>query len=198
MTDKKTISVYDARAGDYERRFSSAAPDAHLSAFLKLLPTGASVVDLGCGTGSATRHLVAAGHEVTAIDASEEMLALAREQADAEFLLGTFDALSDMEDLDGVWANFSLLHLPRSEMAPHITMIWNALRGGGIFHLGLKSGTGEGRDALGRFYSYYSADEIDAMLTGAGFEILSTSEGKDPGLDGTVAPWVIVLAQKPV
>ena len=36
------------------------------------------IVELGCGAGAATRRLVAAGHEVLAIDASPAMLRLAR------------------------------------------------------------------------------------------------------------------------
>ncbi len=40
---------------------------------------GGVVLELGCGSGALTRHLVAAGHRVVATDASPAMLALARE-----------------------------------------------------------------------------------------------------------------------
>jgi SAM-dependent methyltransferase len=39
---------------------------------------GGLVVELGCGSGRLTRHLVAAGHRVIAADASSAMLDLAR------------------------------------------------------------------------------------------------------------------------
>jgi SAM-dependent methyltransferase len=39
------------------------------------------VLEVGCGSGLLTRHLVAAGHRVIASDASPAMLALAREHA---------------------------------------------------------------------------------------------------------------------
>ncbi len=39
---------------------------------------GGLVVELGCGSGLLTRHLIDAGHRVVATDASEAMLALAR------------------------------------------------------------------------------------------------------------------------
>lgn len=42
---------------------------------------GGIVVELGCGSGALTRHLVAAGHQVIATDASPAMLELAREHA---------------------------------------------------------------------------------------------------------------------
>ena len=37
------------------------------------------VLELGCGSGALTRHLVRAGHRVVATDASPAMVALARE-----------------------------------------------------------------------------------------------------------------------
>lgn len=40
---------------------------------------GGLVLELGCGSGALTRHLVAAGHRVLATDASPAMLSLARE-----------------------------------------------------------------------------------------------------------------------
>jgi SAM-dependent methyltransferase len=39
---------------------------------------GGLVLELGCGSGALTRHLLAAGHQVIATDASPDMLALAR------------------------------------------------------------------------------------------------------------------------
>lgn len=45
---------------------------------LALLPPDALVLELGCGAGALTRHLLAAGHQVIATDASEAMLERAR------------------------------------------------------------------------------------------------------------------------
>ena len=41
-------------------------------------PGGGLVLELGCGSGALTRHLLAAGLRVVATDASADMLALAR------------------------------------------------------------------------------------------------------------------------
>ncbi|WP_461123706.1 methyltransferase domain-containing protein [Saccharothrix stipae] len=54
-----------------------------------LPPAPASVVDLGCGTGSLTALLTDAGHHVRGLDLSERMLAAAREKVPgAEFRQG--------------------------------------------------------------------------------------------------------------
>lgn len=44
-----------------------------------VLPAGASVLELGCGTGRITRQLVRLGYRVTAVDESAEMLAHVRD-----------------------------------------------------------------------------------------------------------------------
>ena len=46
-----------------------------------VLEAGGLVVEIGCGSGLLTKHLVAAGHRVIATDASPAMLDLAREVA---------------------------------------------------------------------------------------------------------------------
>src|SRR4051812_15797602 len=45
---------------------------------LGLLPPGGTVLELGCGSGLLTKHLVGAGYRVIATDASPAMLDLAR------------------------------------------------------------------------------------------------------------------------
>ena len=64
----------------------------------------------------------------------------------------------------------------------------------GIFHLGMKVGTGEKRDALGRFYTYYSVEELTEILVTAGFTLDYKKEGKEMGLAGEVEPFVMIKA----
>ena len=45
---------------------------------------GGLVLELGCGAGALTRHLLAAGHRVIATDASAAMLSLARSELGAD------------------------------------------------------------------------------------------------------------------
>ena len=45
---------------------------------------GGFVLELGCGAGALTRHLLAAGHRVIATDASADMLSLARARWESE------------------------------------------------------------------------------------------------------------------
>ncbi|RMD88504.1 MAG: SAM-dependent methyltransferase, partial [Alphaproteobacteria bacterium] len=63
-----------------------------------------------------------------------------------------------------------------------------------VLSLGLKIGEGEGRDRLGRFYSYYTIEEIEALLAAAAFTLRDRDEGAGAGLSGEVSPWVVVRA----
>ncbi|MFP7569774.1 class I SAM-dependent DNA methyltransferase [Marivita sp. S2033] len=194
MTDRDTIAVYDARAADYAQIDPSCSRSATLAAFIDALPKGARVLDLGCGPGTSARHMVAAGCRVDALDASAEMIALASAIDGVSARQATFDDISGDGIYDGVWANFSLLHAPRTDMPRHLAAIHTALKSGGLFHIAVKVGRGESRDSIGRLYTYYSEAELKALLKDAGFTPGATRRGRDKGLSGEDADWISLTA----
>ena len=194
-TDDKTIAVYDEKVDAYSAAFSAAEADPSLSRFIKHLSAGATVLDLGCGPGSHAAALHANGFEVTATDASSAMVKQTSSHAGIAVRQAEFSELEDQDVFDGIWANFSLLHEPRSNMADHLSRIFKALKPGGIFHIGMKTGSSEGRDHLGRFYTYYSSSELHRFLTDAGFQVIGEVAGEGAGLAGTVDPWVEILSR---
>lgn len=193
--DAQTIGVYDAQAAEYARIVTCEAADPQLAAFMRLLPSGARVLDLGCGPGHSAAQMRDGGFSVTAMDGSAEMAALAHSQFGLTVKVGDFADLSDVALYDGVWANFSLLHAPKADMPGLLKAIARALCPGGVLSVGLKTGTGEHRDKIGRFYAYYTGAEISAMLERAGFTILSSATGNGKGLDGQMWPWIVLRAR---
>ena len=194
--DKDTIKAYNAQADAYCGRFDRDTPDEQLTAFITGLPLSAHVLDLGCGTGRSSALMIEAGLSVDALDATEAFVDMAREQFGIEVRHATFEDVTATDTYDGVYANFSLLHAPKVEMPGHLSRLWRALKDDGLLHVGLKTGTGEKRDKIGRFYSYYTDSEITGLLTDAGFRVDNRWFGSDKGLDGTVAPWLILHARK--
>ena len=168
MADQETLAVYAKRAGDYATRFGKANENPHLKAFLAEVPGGGRVLDLGCGPGHAAAAMKNAGYKVDALDASPELARIAREQNGVAVRLATFEELDEVELYDGIYANFSLLHARKTDMPGHLDRIALALRSNGVFHIGLKRGTGESRDTIGRFYAYYEMDELKRLLSDAG------------------------------
>jgi hypothetical protein len=58
----------------------------------------------------------------------------------------------------------------------------------------MKLGTGARRDALGRFYTYYTAEELKHILTQNGFTMTFEREGTEKGLAGDVEPFIMLAA----
>lgn len=193
MSDDKTIAVYDARARDYVDLVARNRPDRDLRAFMQALPAGAEVLDLGCGPGNSAAILQEAGFKVEAMDASAEMVAMARDRYGVNARQAVFDDLSGTDLYDGVWANFSLLHAPKSDMPRHLAALRDAIKPGGVLHIGLKLGEGEHRDKIGRLYSYYEEAELVALLEAAGFRPRTPRFGEEAGLSGEVAKFIILL-----
>ncbi|NOT41509.1 MAG: class I SAM-dependent methyltransferase, partial [Alphaproteobacteria bacterium] len=108
-----------------------------------------------------------------------------------------FEDLDDMNAFDGIWANASLLHVPRAGLPNVLARVRRALKPGGLLAASFKSGGQEGRDKLGRYYNYLNADELAALLheTGA-WQTLDLKEGRGTGYDGTETGWVVVFARR--
>lgn len=93
-------------------------PDRYEAFLLRQLPgAGAKVLEIGCGTGRLARTVARRGSTVRGIDASPEMIRLARERArdDArvEFVCGDFSTLpEEAGTYDGVVCIATLHHLP--------------------------------------------------------------------------------------
>ena len=134
--------------------------------------------------------------KVNLTDASEKMLALAAEYQGLNLILMRFSELNAVAYYDGIWANFSLLHAERTEFPHHIAAAATALVPSGIFYLAVKSGTGEGRDDLGRLYTYYTQDELVDAVSHCGLAVIHTFTGRSAGMSGHLDEWVGLLCRK--
>ncbi|MER5635874.1 class I SAM-dependent methyltransferase [Kitasatospora sp. NPDC002227] len=120
------------------------------------LPTGARVLDVGCGTGDPTvRQLAAGGLEVTGVDLSDGMLTLARRttpEAAAYHRIDMYDLATPRAatawglpelgpraagSFDAATAFFSLILLPQREIPLVLARIRTLLRPGGLLALGM-------------------------------------------------------------
>ncbi len=193
--DKQTLAVYDERAAEYADFTASAVEKTALVAFIAACPAKGSVLDLGCGPGRAAGAMQRAGLQVDATDASPEMIRLARAQPGVTVRQATFGDLDAQALYDGIWASFSLLHAARSALPGHLGAIARALRPGGILMLGMKLGSGEKRDSLGRLYAYYSETELDRHLRAAGLSPEKHDRWQGQGMTGQQEPYIAITAR---
>ncbi|WP_299900497.1 class I SAM-dependent methyltransferase [uncultured Ruegeria sp.] len=193
MTDERTIKAYTNKVAEY---LKIPLPPEQLEArqaFADAVGAGGYVLDLGSGPGSDSSFLMRKGLKVRALDATPAFVEHARVNG-VDAHLGTFDDVTETAEYDGIYASFSLLHAPRADFPRHLQSIHKALKPGGQLFLGMKLGTGEHRDDLDRYYTYYTESEIEDALKKAGFTIDCAVHGIGKGLAGSYDGYVLVFA----
>ncbi len=193
MSDERTIKAYTDRVADYLRIPLPIEQLEARQAFVDAVREGGYVLDLGSGPGSDSAFLMRQGLKVRALDATPAFVEHARSNG-VDAHLGTFDDVTEVAEYDGVYASFCLLHAPRADFPRHLNAIHTALKPGGQLFLGMKLGTGEHRDDLDRYYTYYSETQIKDALTSAGFTIDRTMQGMGKGLAGSYDGFILVFA----
>jgi SAM-dependent methyltransferase len=127
---REQISYYRRRAAEYDVTSYGdlGSADGRIAALTdRLQPTG-DVLEIACGTGIWTRHLLTHARAVTAIDAAPEMIARARQRVPAQSV--TF-CVADVLDwippqhFDTVFFAFWLSHVPAAAFG----RFWSVVRG---------------------------------------------------------------------
>jgi SAM-dependent methyltransferase len=193
--DEDTLRFYRNNAQAYARR--EKTKHTRLIRFLALLPPGGKILELGCGAGADSAEMLAKGFDVRATDGSPEMAEVASRRLGrpAETLL--FHDLSEVEAYDGVWANACLLHVPRSELAQILALIWRALKPAGYLYASYKTGGADGRDSLNRYYNYPTPDWLRTTYAKAGsWNSLAIETGEVTGFDDQRAEMLFVVTRK--
>jgi len=195
MSDAETLSVYAAKAREYAEMTSGEGASPSLLRFISELPQGARTLDIGCGPGFAAGAMAAAGMQAEAWDPVPEMVAMAATRHGVSARQATYADLTGEDVYDGIWSNFSMLHTPLTLWPDQFAAIARALKPGGLMHFGTKLGVGEKRDGIGRRYSYMSEPALVALIGQAGFDIAYTQTGEEKGMDGELAPFILLQAR---
>jgi SAM-dependent methyltransferase len=195
--DPDTLRFYAENAPVYVASGANGT-SRHLASFLSLLPPAAHILDLGCGGGRDAQVLIAAGHRVDPTDGSPAIAAKAQDLLGITVRVMRFEDLDAQGLYDAVWANASLLHVPRPALPGVLARVRAALKPGGLHMASYKGGGQEGRDSHGRYFNYLSAAELRAVYDASGkWEVLSlldyTGGGYDPGVQG---PWTAIFARR--
>jgi len=200
MTQPESLAqAYDAFALTYERNRGQFDMTAVLDGFLARLPARGHLLDLGCGAGEPfARTFLERGWQVTGVDFSPAMLALAGRYAPAMTRI-----LADMREVafperafDAIAAVYSLFHVPRAEHPALFARMRAWLQPGGIllFTYATRAYTGQDRfegykTFMERelFYSHATPGELHAQLETAGLAVL---EARERPIGGETFLWV--------
>ena len=145
-------------------------------------PCGATVADLGCGTGFLADWLAGRGARVVAIDHSERMVAQARRHAthEIDFRRGEFDALPLGDgEVNAAFANLVWHHLADHDAAAR--EVFRVLQPGGTLVISdLAPHECEWmREVMGELRLGLKSDQVLTALARAGFEGLATESAHD-------------------
>jgi cyclopropane fatty-acyl-phospholipid synthase-like methyltransferase len=163
----------------------------YVDRFLRLAAPGAHILDLGCGSGRPiTRYLLDHGHRVTGVDASAEMLRLARANClEAELVEADITDVDLPGGYDGIVAWDSVFHVPKAQHAAVFRAMHRWLKPGAPVLLSV-GGTADEFVApmfgIDFFYSGHAPEASLALLRDAGFEIV-LAEIDDPSSRGHLA-----------
>ncbi|WP_108787663.1 methyltransferase domain-containing protein [Erythrobacter sp. Alg231-14] len=193
--DRATYEFYQNGAPFYTSS-GAQAHSRHLDGFLDRLSPGAAILEIGCGGGRDTAHMVDRGFVTDPTDGIPAMVAKANERHDIGARLMRFDELDAVGAYDVVWAHACLLHCPRDQMPDVVRRIHLALRPRGLHYASFKLGDGEGRDLLGRLHNFPSAAWLRDLYVQGGFETLSEDIFAGKGTDGTQRDWMALTVKR--
>lgn len=148
---KSTLNYYDENAVEFAMQTVSIDMHDLYELFINQLPQRDTqrILDVGCGSGRDANYFAKQGYEVTAIDASAELIQWARQHHMSSRITWVHLDFSSIENqawenkFTGIWACASLLHVPFFELPCIIQSLLETLTDDGVMYLSFKYGEGE-------------------------------------------------------
>jgi SAM-dependent methyltransferase len=193
--DILTTQFYDKEAAEYAAVPPHGTFLEYRNRLVSLLPGRAHILDLGCGGGHDGRAFRDAGFEVTALDASAAMAALASARIGRNVIVRSFQELNFVKQFDAVWASASLLHVPFDELPDVLIRVRRSLRTVGLLCASFKEGEKDRRDQNGRLFCAMTEALLREHLTHAGFDIDIIDQYQGRGSDAMPTTWLWVFCR---
>ena len=183
-----TQNVYERNARRFDaERSKNLVERVWLDRFLAQVGGSGRILDLGCGAGDPiAAYMSGRGLHVTGVDASTEMLKIARERfPDGDWRHMDMRALDLGETFDGIIGWDSFFHLRQDEQRAVLPRLAQHLTPGGVLMLTVGPTAGEISGHVGDDLVYHSSlapQEYEGILANLGIDIVRfTNEDPDCG-----------------
>jgi mutator protein MutT len=187
---------YDKNAFAYAEETNSLEVTSNLEKFISQLDTKAHILDLGCGSGRDTKTFLEKGYQVTAVDGSAKLAAIAEKRIGQKVNVTLFQNLNFPPTFDGVWACASLLHCPPQDLETTILNIYNSLLPDGLLYVSVKHGNSLATDNKSRLFTYFTEKYLKETVTKSGLFEVEEYWSETKPLRNAEQKWLNVLCRK--
>lgn len=191
----QTIPHYDQNAEQLVSQYESLTFEHVHPALLDLLPPpGATILDVGAGSGRDAAWFAAKGYEVVAVEPSEAMRTLARQRHPSQRIHWVADSLPDLAQVRRLGLRFDLIllsavwmHVPPAARQRALRRLATLLSPNGRLAISLRIGPPD----TGRAMYEVTLPELTAMARQFGLRVVCTDDSPDrlgrPGISWTTA-----------
>lgn len=206
---ERTLGHYEANAARFWEGTKDHDVRQNLSALLDAIASASAItseseqksfriLDFGCGPGRDLETLRSLGHGPVGLEGCEAFVRMARAHSSCEVLHQSFFSLELPElSFDGVFANASLFHVPRTRLSSVLTALHRSLVPGGV--LFASNPRSFDRDHEGfhgdRYGTYLTVDTWQKTFEAAGFRI-ERSFLRPAGRPEHEQPWCAIVGRK--
>ena len=186
---------YQKKFKQYHKKTFNIDPSSFLLPLSEKLSPGASVLDIGCGSGRDLRWFRQRGFEVVGFERSPGLAGLTRKNAECEVIEGDFETY-DFSGLsvDAIMLVGALVHLPHSKVPEVLNSINRALKDDGNILLSLKKGAGNTSDSHGRVFYLWNDGELRDLFKGLDLDVIDYFQQSSK--IGTDEVWIGYVLEK--
>lgn len=177
------MDYYEKEHEAYFIKTVSVDPAPFLETFIQIAPKGATVWDIGCGSGRDLRWLKERGFHAVGLERSSGLARLARRYSGCEVIEADFESF-DFSGInaDGMLMTAALVHLHWDKFEIVLREIIRGVKPDGIVYISLKKGDrAEKRlpltdsDSRRVFYMWQPVD-LEKIFHAANLEVILSSE----------------------
>ena len=169
-------SFYEDHCNEYFQATAHLDPSPFLTPLAKRLAPGATILDVGCGSGRDLRWLADHGFKPTGFEQAPKLAKMAKTFCQQNIIEGNFSSY-DFSTLkfDAILLIGALVHLQPEDLPTVLLHICEALHENGLVNLSMKEGSGQQISTDGRIFTLWGPQDLESIFTEIGFQVLDFS-----------------------
>lgn len=179
---------------EYFENINHSDMAALYQSFEQHLPSHATLLDIGSGSGRDAQHFIQRGYRVTSFDTSDAMVEFSHSFM-PDVQLSTYASFQSNELYDGLWACTSFIHISRRDIIKIIHKYIALMKPQGIFFLSFKSSDYD-YIKQGEQYTCFTIESMTEFLRPLKevniIELFETLDGRKNHLE----KWINVIIKK--